>query len=101
MADERTTTDPQQWRDLMSLPDDVLLIAWNEARAACDAARTEGEGYKEAESWQGLIEGAAASRFGVENCFDRYRARFPETGIGPEESKSGLCPKPAKGLRAP
>lgn len=84
MADERTTTDPQQWRDLMALPDDALLMAWNEARVACDAARAAGDGHGEAASWQGLIEGAAASRFGVGGCLDRYRARFPVAGAGPE-----------------
>ena len=80
MADERTTIDPQQWRELMSLPDDALLQAWNEARTACAAARSEEPGYREAARWQSLIEGAAASRFGVGACLDRYRARYPDAG---------------------
>ena len=76
MANERTTTDPQQWRDLMALPDDALLQAWAEARAACDAALVQAAGHREAVLWQGLIAGAAASRFGVDGCLVRYRARY-------------------------
>ena len=94
MADERTTTDPQQWRDLMSLSDDMLLMAWYDARLACDAAHAEGEGCREAALWQGLIEGAAASRFGVGGCLRLYRARFPESRIEPEEGRAGRCPDP-------
>ncbi len=78
MANERTTTDPQQWRDLMALPDDALLQAWAEARAACDAALAQSAGHREAALWQGLIEGAAASRFGVDGCRERFRARYPD-----------------------
>ncbi len=78
MASERTTTDPQQWRDLMALPDDALLQAWADARAACAAARDQAAGQREAALWQRLIEGAAASRFGVDGCLERYRARHPE-----------------------
>ena len=80
MADERTTTDPQQWHDLMSLSDDALLMAWNEARAACEAAGADGREQRDAASWEGLIEGAAASRFGVGRCREHYRARFPDAG---------------------
>ncbi len=78
MASERITTDPQQWRDLMALPDDALLQAWADARAACVAARDQAAGQREAALWRGLIEGAAASRFGVGGCLERYRARHPE-----------------------
>jgi len=80
MADERTTIDPQQWRELMSLPDDALLQAWNEARLACAAAHPEEPGYRDAARWQTLIEGAAASRFGGGACLDQYCARYPEPG---------------------
>ncbi len=77
MASDRITTDPEQWRALMALPDDGLLHAWKGARAACKEARSHGNDLNNAEQWQKLIEGAAASRFGVGRYLERYRAQYP------------------------
>ncbi len=77
MASDRITTDPEQWRALMTLSDDGLLHAWMEARAACKEARSHGNDLSNAQQWQTLIEGAAASRFGVGQHLERYRARYP------------------------
>ena len=76
MADDRRTADPEQWRALMALSDDGLLRAWKEARDACGMARLQATGLDEAVMWQTLIEGAAASRFGVGRHLDRYRAKW-------------------------
>ncbi len=77
MASDRITTDPEQWRALMALSDDGLLHAWKEARAACKEARSQGCELDNAQQWQTLIEGAAASRFGVGRHLERYRAQYP------------------------
>ena len=77
MADDRITTDPEQWRALMALSDNGLLHAWKEARTACKKARSHGNDLNDAQQWQTLIEGAAASRFGVGRHLERYRARHP------------------------
>lgn len=71
---DRHQTDPEQWRALMALPDDALLRAWQQADADCALARRQGEGVHDAILWRGLIEGAAASRFGVGPHLARYRA---------------------------
>ena len=76
MDADRRSTDPDQWRALMALPDDALLAAWKQASDACDAARAQGNGLHDAALWRSLIEGAAASRFGVGPHLDRYRARY-------------------------
>jgi len=77
MADDRITMDPEQWRALMALSDDGLLHAGKEAPAACKEARSQGNELNNAQQWQALIEGAAASRFGVGRYLERYRARYP------------------------
>ena len=76
MTDDRSTTDPEQWRALMALSDDALLLAWNQADAACQAARRQGAGLHDAMLWRTLIEGAAPSRFGVGRHLERYRRRY-------------------------
>ena len=73
---ERNTTDVDQWRALMALSDDGLLQAWKEAGDLSAAARSQGEGLNDAILWETLIEGAAASRFGVGRHLDCYRARY-------------------------
>lgn len=77
MANNRITTDPEQWRALMALSDDGLLHVWKEARAACKDARSHRNDLNNAEQWQTLIEGAAASRFGVGRHLERYLAQYP------------------------
>lgn len=77
MADDRITMDPEQWRALMALSDDGLLHAWKEARTACKKARPQGNDLNNAGQWQTVIEGAAASRFGVGRHLERYRAQCP------------------------
>ncbi len=77
MANDRITTDPEQWRALMALSDDGLLHAWKEARTSCKEARSQGCELDNAQQWQTLIEGAAASRFGVGRHLGRYRAQYP------------------------
>lgn len=77
VANDRIATDPEQWRALMALSDDRLLHAWREARTAYREARSQGDDLNNAHQWQTLIEGAAASRFGVSQHLERYRARYP------------------------
>ncbi len=76
IADDRITTDPEQWRALMALSDDGLLHAWKEARSACKEAWSQGNDLSNAEQWQTLIEGAAASRFGVGRHLERYWTKY-------------------------
>jgi hypothetical protein len=85
-VNERRTTDVDQWKSLMALSDDELLQAWKEAKDNCGLARSQGArlqdarlqdtGVADAASWETLIEGAAASRFGVGRHLERYRARY-------------------------
>ena len=77
MANDRITTDPEQWRALMALSDDGLLHAWKEAQAGCKEARSQGNDLNNAQQWQTLIEGAAASRFGVGRHLERYLEQYP------------------------
>jgi len=77
MANDRITTDHEQWRALMALSEDGLLHAWKEARAAYREARSQGNDLNNAQQCQTLIEGAAASRFGVGRHLERYRAQYP------------------------
>ncbi len=65
----------------MALSDEGLLQAWKEAKdirelARSQDARLQGAGVADAASWETLIEGAAASRFGVGRHLERYRARY-------------------------
>ena len=76
MTHDRKTVDPEQWRALMALSDDKLLEAWREARRTCQAAQTQPDGLHEAVMWENLIEGAAASRFGVGYHLELYRIKY-------------------------
>ena len=61
----------------MALSDDKLLQAWKEAEDACATAQSQRMGVDDAARWKTLIEGAAATRFGVGQHLDRYRAKYP------------------------
>lgn len=76
MASERSTIDPEQWRALMTLSDDDLLEVWRVARDACETATSQAVGVDAAAAWATLIEGAAASRFGVGRHFEQFRTRY-------------------------
>ncbi len=76
MRSDRVEADPDQWRALMSLPDADLMNAWHQAAQACELARRQGSDMHATLLWKRLIEGAAASRFGVGQHLDRYRAAY-------------------------
>ena len=76
MRNDRVEADPDQWRALMGLPDADLMSAWHQATQACELARRQGSDLDAALRWRTLIEGAAASRFGVGQHLDRYRAAY-------------------------
>lgn len=76
MRSDRVEADPDQWRALMNLSESELMHAWHQASQACELARLQGSDLHATLLWKTLIEGAAASRFGVGQHLDRYRAAY-------------------------
>jgi hypothetical protein len=79
----RIITDPEQWRALMSLTENDLLLAWKRAQESCETARRQEIGLADAMLWETLIEGAAASRFGTGQHLRRYRAACQPDDVAP------------------